>query len=366
MHFENRTAFPAAWTMGFDKAAHEMVVVVAKATFRIPDWGNSETPLVEDQVDLVAADRVAGALGFSSTVYESDFAHHKPFCDVLLNGTAHAPKGRPCRAVTVRMKVGSLDKSIHVVGDRYWADPWLEVTTDPEPFLNLPVTYENAYGGFERDPNNPERGSTYLPNPVGTGYYPVSRHGGLAGKRLPNLERPGESIHTAVGDYVPQAFSCVGRNFPSRLRYAGTYDQRWQDEDAPFFPKDFDYRYFQAAPPDQQIPYLAGGEEVWLENLDPRGVIYFAIPRTMLKVLFVFHSGKQRSFDPVADTLMIEPDLRRFTISWRTSISLSQDCFEIERVIVAEPDRAWLTVRPPASKPHYGSIQEYIESKRRS
>ncbi|MBN6151684.1 DUF2169 domain-containing protein [Xanthomonas sp. AmX2] len=47
----------------------------------------------------------------------------------------------------------------------------------------------------------------------------------------------------------------------------------------PFLPQDFDNRYFQAAPDDQQIPCLRGGEDVLLLNLTPRSARAFASPK---------------------------------------------------------------------------------------
>ena len=49
------------------------------------------------------------------------------------------------------------------------------------------------------------------------------------------------------------SFGPMGRGWPGRIEYGGTYDQNWIDNIFPFLPPDFDDRYFQMAPPDQQI-----------------------------------------------------------------------------------------------------------------
>ena len=54
-------------------------------------------------------------------------------------------------------------------------------------------------------------------------------------------------------DYAPVAFGPLGRGWPLRARFGGTYDDKWLKDDFPFLPKDFDERYYQAAPEDQQI-----------------------------------------------------------------------------------------------------------------
>ncbi len=42
----------------------------------------------------------------------------------------------------------------------------------------------------------------------------------------------------------------MSRNFPSRIKFAGTYDDKWKDERFPFLPQDFDEQYFLSAPVD--------------------------------------------------------------------------------------------------------------------
>ena len=65
----------------------------------------------------------------------------------------------------------------------------------------------------------------------------------------------------------------------ARRQLAGTYDQEWIDNNFPFLPPDFKEAYYQAAPADQQIPYLQGGERVFLENLTPAGQTSFDLPQ---------------------------------------------------------------------------------------
>jgi len=49
-------------------------------------------------------------------------------------------------------------------------------------------------------------------------------------------------------------------------------------------PADFDERYYQSAPPDQQTDYLRGGEEVELVNLRATaGRAAFKIPKLKMQ-----------------------------------------------------------------------------------
>ena len=78
--------------------------------------------------------------------------------------------------------------------------------------------------------------------------------------------------------YKPMALGPLGRGWSSRARYAGTYDQQWLDDVFPFLPKDFDVRYYQAAPEDQQIPLPKGPMEVLLSGFTADGVRQFTLP----------------------------------------------------------------------------------------
>src|SRR5262249_15637020 len=147
------TRFEAGWTVGFDRDGRELLVVAVKGTFTFDENG-AEPELAPDQLPLVESDSFTGEPGFSAVRDEVDYAHHKPACDVLLNGSAYAPKGKPVTRVTVSVELGGIRKSFDVVGDREWdADGLLGYrTTPPKPFLTMPITYDRAFGGVDRHP----------------------------------------------------------------------------------------------------------------------------------------------------------------------------------------------------------------------
>src|SRR5262245_50956575 len=114
MNLTNSTKFPAAYTMGMEPSGRELLVVVVKATFTIPVEGG-EPQRAAEQVPLVEADVFSGEPGLSAPIVESDFAPRKPKCDVILNGSAHAPGGKPAESVPVMLQVGTMSKSFNVV-----------------------------------------------------------------------------------------------------------------------------------------------------------------------------------------------------------------------------------------------------------
>jgi hypothetical protein len=334
MDFVNETKLLAGWTLGFEPDGRELLVVAIKGTFLIPEDG--EEPVLTDmQVPLTEADVFTGEPGFSATRYETDYAHRKPRCDVLLNGSVYAPGGRPAERVTVAMRVGSMTKSFNVVGDRVWDKfQTSSIPTPPRPFTKMPISYDRAFGGVDVDENKPEKIATYLKNPIGVGYYPLTKGKALVGKPLPNTEEFGHSVKTTDGKYLPMSFGPIGRNYESRIPFAGTYDKAWLDSRAPFWPDDFDYLYFQAAPADQQISHPKGGEQVILKNLSPQGTARFQLPRVSMNILFIRHRAEDLQVNAVIDTVLIEPDEDRFMVTWRTSLPLRRNCFEIKQAVV--------------------------------
>jgi hypothetical protein len=363
MIFTNESKVQAGWTMGLDRDGRELVIVAVKATFLLPRDGR-EPVLAPEQVKLTEADQFTGEPGLSAPLYESDFAHRKPKCDVLLNGSAYAPRNRVTNRVTVSLQVGSMQKSFDVVGDRTWRSTTFRLgITEAEAFQLMPITYDRAYGGTDVHPDKPEKTKTYLPNMVGRGYYPLTRD--LEGKPLANTEETGTSATNANGSYRPMSFGSIGRNWPPRVKYAGTYDQQWLDNQAPFWPNDFDYRHFQAAPEDQQIPYPQGGEEVVLGNLTPHGITRFTLPRMSMPVVFIPDRGRDQQLDGVVDTVLIEPDQQRFLLTWRVTLPMKRNCFELDEVIVGQTLKIVRRARYVSTKKRYKNLAELIKGSRR-
>jgi hypothetical protein len=88
----------------------------------------------------------------------------------------------------------------------------------------------------------------------------------------------------------------------------------------PLLPDDFDPRFYQAAPGDQQVPgYLSGGEEVELENLTPGGSLKFRLPRTDL--WFRTRFGRDRRLHAAQlQSVTIEPDVPRVVMMWHSTL----------------------------------------------
>jgi hypothetical protein len=364
MELLNATKMKAAYTMGMKPDGRELLVVVVKGTFKIPADPTQVPEMADEQADLVMADEFTGEPGFSAPIYESDFAPVKPRCDVILNGSAHAPGGEPSERFEVGLRVGTLTKSFSVVGPRIWKK-WLGVVwaTRPEPFVRLPISYDNAFGGFDKAHPTVNKHVAILENPVGRGFHCYLNKEAIQYKPLPSTEESGQPIKKPNGKYRPMSFGPVGRGWQPRPKFAGTYDQNWIDNVFPFLPADFDEHYYQSAPADQQLERLNGGEEIVLMNLTPQGHTEFKLPTIPVPVTFYLKNHEEKQVQAVNDTLIIEPDLGRFVMVWRIDLPLKRNMFEVAQVVVGTMSRAWYRARE-MGKTWYPSLKELVDERR--
>lgn len=153
------------------------------------------------------------------------------------------------------------------------------------------------------------------------------------------------------GPYTPMSFGVISRSHPARRAYAGTYDQRWLDETFPFLPQDFDERYYQAAPADQQIELPRQPLEVALLNLTPDGRRHFDVPIFEAPVTVFPRNGVREDYVAQMDTLVLEPDEERFTMTWRMHRPLKRNLFEIAQILVGRKGKEWWQQREQAMFP---------------
>lgn len=322
--------------MGMQPDGRELLVAVVKGTFMIPRDGE-EARLAVEQAPLVMCDVFTREPGLSAPLYEIDFAPRKPRCDVLFNGSAYAPDGKIVERVTVSLRIGPLIKSFEVVGNRVWQHGWFRLkASKPEPFSVMPISYNNAFGGVEKTHDDLPMKYWYPTNHAGVGYHKDLSGKHIDGMPLPNTEELSRPIVRPNSKYRPMAFGPVGRSWQPRVKWAGTYDDNWIDNVRPFFPSDFDERYYQAAPEDQQTDYLHGGENVELTNLNPQRSTQFWLPRLALSIVFFHRDGEKKKTVPVLDTLIIEPDLRRFLMIWRSTLALPMNIFDVRQINIEE------------------------------
>jgi hypothetical protein len=345
MELINATRMTAGYNMGLEPSGRELLVVVIKGTFVLPKPGE-QVRLADEQLPLIMADTFTGQPGFSAPVQEIDFAPRKHHCDVLLTGHARAPAGKQVTRLRGSLRVGPMEKSFDVVGDRVWQAGLTGIrASDPQPFTEMPVSYDHAFGGADRHSKDESEHDAYLPNPVGRGWHKHLKNEWVDGSPLPNIEAIGEGVSFPSDRRTPVALGPLGRGWPQRARYAGTYDEHWLADVFPFLPKDFDERYYQAAPEDQQVPLPKGPMEVVLSGFTADGLRQFMLPHFEAPVHVFPKRGEREDLTATLDTIVFEPDLGRFTMSWRLARPLRDNMFEVSQLLIGRKGPDWWQAR---------------------
>jgi hypothetical protein len=327
---DNGTPYEAerGWVLDKDGAKHWVVVV--KGTFDIRPDGS--LVLSSDPVPPLLAPQYVGEDGSSSLRYEADLVGPKEATDLLVNGSAHAPGGKPTTRMHVALQAGRLRKIIEVFGDREYQRDVLgqAVPSPPMPFLTMPIVYERAYGGFDQAEPDPAAQRMDLRNPVGTGVAVKAKH--LLDKPVANLAFPGQSPAKSG----PAGFGALASHWSPRRDHAGTYDARWVQERKPLLPKDFDPRFYQCAPLDQQlVPHLRGGELVELVNMTPGGALRFELPKVYLALTthFGFETKEHRT---KLASVIVEADIPRVIMVWHSVLPCHHLVDQLDKTVVRQ------------------------------
>lgn len=331
LQFKNLTRFTGTITVLADADAVDTVYTVIKGTFTL---GNEAEP-AEMQLPIIHKDQYHGEPGASSIKTGSDISLVKSGTDVLLQGHAYAGTSHASEpTVDVGLKVGSVRKTVRVSGDRIWTSGLLGAKiSPPRPFEKIPLVWERAFGGFDQTDADPPKVESEPRNPVGTGLRMRNGIKKLEGTRLPNLEDPKTRIGSRKDRPPPANFAPITPSWEPRRSWAGTYDEAWQKNWAPYFPKDLDSRFFQVAPPDQVVAgYLKGGEPFEVTGASPAGLLRSQLPRYRIEVQYRLDEKEQiRSAN--LDTVVIEPDASRLVMIWRAALPCDKRVLRVREIV---------------------------------
>ena len=281
-----------AWTL----------TVCVRGTFSLV---HGREAVLADAQEPVAGDRYAGDDPQQSLYTPSDLVPYKPRVDVVLVGSAFAPHQEPVEALVARLSVGTLDKSIGVIGDRLWIEgPDGPEPSSPRPFVTMPLGYERV----ARGPDNPHG-------------FDLIRAPAPGAPALPNLEAVDDEISgsrtVGFGPVAPIAGSRRGLLRPDGWAWV-------EGGGLGPAPAGFDFAFYNAAPRDQQIDVVRGGDALVLENLDrshPR--LETRLPSVRPKA-FLVPADVDRGIEIAlrCDTLWIDTDRRLLTLSWRGLVTV--------------------------------------------
>jgi hypothetical protein len=329
-----------AISTGLDVSGRQHLVVVAKASWQLPQAGARPRPIAPQPICL--SDDFHGAPGESPLRYGADLARTKPRCDVLVDGCAHAPESRPVKDLLVGLQVGPLRKALKVIGPRSWRKSLGGAAPgEPQPFTCMPLHYGHAFGGTLDD--DADQVHAFAANPAGLGWAPRDKLRQMTGRPAPNLEAIDDPVRSPHGRYRPVALGAVARHWEPRAQRAGTYDAAWKRDVYPYLPADFDDRFEQCAADDQQIDYPTGGESVTLTNLLPgRPELRFALPAfDAVKVRVLRRDYSAEELPTVVDTLFFETEQDRFSAVWRAATPIRRRIQEFDTIAVGPVDPDW-------------------------
>lgn len=274
----------AAGTVVFRHGGALYVTVVVKATFALVPGGVATRI---EPLPLERDERSAGALPVLGIEAASDLAPYIPGAGVTFRGHAFAPGGRPATAHSVRLAAyrdgaALFEKTLHVFGAA-------GKDGARQAFTRMPVTYERAFGG--PGTSNP------------------------AGSAAPDIVCPDDPAR-------PGGFGPISRHWPERKRLLGASEREKLALAIAELPDAMPWEYYHAAPVDQRIASIAGGEWLVLDGL------HATLPRLQTNVPVVavaarlFEPGpggesEGKAFELAADSLIVDGDREVLSIVWR-------------------------------------------------
>jgi uncharacterized protein YjbI with pentapeptide repeats len=269
----------------------DRITVFVKATFALRLGTSAE---LSSPLEVVREDRHRD--GWGSLEEATETAPYLPSAGVIARGHACAPEGHAVTSLRVRLALyqkprWTLNKVLHVFGDRTRSAP------NPQAFQRMPIIYERSYGARHMEAN-----------PVGQG----------SGEVLPNILDPAEPAR-------PAGFGPIAKQWTPRKHF-----EAWSGriEGGAELNPAFDFRYFHAAPPDQQIDFLRGDEWIFLEGMHPRLPSISSSLPSARGAARLYRTGRTGAHDPgepvalVADTLVIDADRLICSVVWRGNAAL--------------------------------------------
>ena len=196
----------------------------------------------------------------------------------------------------------------------------------------MPMVYEKAFGGVHLVDGRIE--SAEMRNPVGYGYAGQRGVGEMNGVPLPNLEDPRYLIRDVSDCPAPACFGFSAPAWMPRAAHAGSYDEAWQQQRAPYLPQDFDSRFLNMAHPELVCTgYLQGGEPVSISGMHPDGEISFELPRVAL-VSELHADSRIERLDFNLETVLLEPNQYRLSMLWKAAFACDKNAHKIRQIDV--------------------------------
>jgi hypothetical protein len=286
--------------------------------------------------------------------FESDLCPPKVGVDVLVNAICYPPGGE-ARQCYPEVKVGDHPvRRVAVIGDRV---AWIKgggtpVFSPAKKFSALPLRYEYAYGGVDR-----QHAMSPLmcgSNPIGTGYLMAPVQGEAPRDRwtpLPNIEWPDRLLTPdtllvpMMGKQAelraPAGFGPIPRHWEPRSLKAGMPGDAkpmWkllfadQDKDGEHF-REMQPSFWNAAPEGMVFPQLEGHEKITLRHMHRQWedlVIRLPIMQPSLRV--AINDNAMEAVAVTLDTVQVEVEAGEVMLTWRGTVPRPDDLDALDKL----------------------------------
>jgi hypothetical protein len=295
--------FPAAAMVWQHRPGEWKVSVCVKVSFQLV---HGEEAVLAAAQAATSEDAHWDADPSASLRAPSDFVPYKPRVDVLVVGHAYVPGGALANSLVARVRVGDLRKSLSVTGDRAWG-------------LGQGGLQPGQAAPFQRMPLRYERAAVSADNPIGVDADPARA---VCGKPLPNIAAAPGAAEVAGGRAATPGFGPIHPMWRARRDHAADADVLWAyrmrlSKDPA--PDNFDFGFFNSAPPDQQMAELPPEVLIALEGLSPKHArLESRLPPHRVRLFRVRPgSGQVSAIEARRDTLIIDTDRSLAVVSWR-------------------------------------------------
>ncbi len=241
--------------------------------------------------------------------FPSDAVYKKGGVDLFLFGSAIAPHGIPVKEMSVNFKVGNkINHTIGVFGNRVWENGfWGLQISEPEPFMEMPLTLNNAYGGTDEWD---ELMIPYPHNPIGKGFIWEKKN--AKGRALPNIE----GLHNQIAKWNDRP-SPVGMVpiaiCEERIKSSVDFDNNGKIVN-------LNPKYFNTAFNEMISPSIEADETISVTGVKSDSIIQFKVPDTKIKILLQF-GDKHYERSPVIEEIGVEPKNNLVFITYRYSFN---------------------------------------------
>jgi hypothetical protein len=306
-------------------APNRFGMISAKVTYCLNEAGAIEID-TQDPFPLFESD-VETELGL---LPRDNLPRMDPVFEVILLGTAYAPKGQPVTHMKVTLTVGTEYRELMVVGNRVWENSNKQPRiSSPQPFARMPLTYDRAFGGLCEvliDKDSPIEISDPN-NPLGKGFNPETQIRALADflkypegypiydttRALPNIENATQPIVQWEDLPTPAYWATVPLTSALHIQRAVDVNE---DAETPQQRIRFSERTYHRAYPDWVIDLPIREATVALRGLTPQGALTFKIPA--LRILGDYVNGPETgTHELVPQMLVLLPEEMRFYLVYR-------------------------------------------------